>query len=407
MIDNVLLNRKLRENRQLTEQFLLQLINISSPSAYEQEAMDFVEKAFSSLGCTVVPVPLFDDIREHLDACSIIDAKYQGRNNLSVILSGRKRKKVVINTHIDTVPPLEPRGTTQAVIKQGRIFGRGACDAKGQIATIYLAVITMLSMGIRPAWDVEVHIVVEEEVGGNGSLLMTRDRKKIERAIIMEPTSLCILTGARGAVWFRIKALGRAGHSAQTGHAVSALKRATKIMDCMEKLHADILQNSQGQDLFCGFDNPMPLTFGMLNSGSWPATVPHQALIQGVFGFLPNHTSKSIIKTIRGALNKGGFEGQYEIDFPFKRDCMITDRNTLAVKDMESAAKASGLSVKLSVLTACCDAWFYSQCGAQPVIFGPGSMAQAHSDNEYIEWDQLEKAARVLINYLTLLDERK
>ena len=278
------------------------------------------------------------------------------------------------------------------------VTGRGACDAKGQIATAYLMFLAMKRMGLVPPLDVMLHLVVEEEVGGNGSLALTQKKWDFSKAVVLEPTDLRILTAARGVVWFRITFNGKSGHSGEAGRTESALKMAVNAISLLEAYHKDLIAQSRNVPPFEQFENPMPLTFGVLNSGSWPATVPDTATLEGVMGFLPNKTSGEITAEIEWLFENSPLAGKYQFDFTVVRAPSVTDRGDPLIEQISSACLGAGQRATLSALTACCDAWFYTRQNIPTVIFGAGSLKQAHSANESISLQEIAVAAEVLLN---------
>jgi acetylornithine deacetylase/succinyl-diaminopimelate desuccinylase-like protein len=125
--------------------------------------------------------------------------------------------------------------------------------------------------------------------------------------------------------------------------------------------------------------------------------VPDTALLEGVMGFLPNKTGKDITAEIRHLLQNSSLAGRYKLEFTVQRDPSVTDRRSRFLEQISSACQQAGCSVELSALTACCDAWFYTQQRIPAVIFGPGSLKQAHSANESIPISQIALAAEALV----------
>src|SRR3990172_12925794 len=170
-------------------EFLSKLISFPSTSGKEHELMCWAEEAFKELGVEVARVPLRDEIRDDEDySAPIPDIRYDGRFNLRLRLPGSGAgKRLLLNTHTDVVPPSQGQERPfQAVETGGVIFGRGACDAKGQVATIYLVLAALRRLDVKPAGDRIVHLVVEEENGGNGTLAMVRAGEQADARIVME-----------------------------------------------------------------------------------------------------------------------------------------------------------------------------------------------------------------------------
>jgi acetylornithine deacetylase len=389
------------------ERFLCDIIRFPSTPGQERSAMEYVSAAFSGIATSVEQIPISNSLRDDEDYSDPIpDLTYHGRFNLRVVYRGAGGgRSLLANTHLDVVPasrgqkqPFEP------VVEGGIIRGRGACDAKGQVATLFLALMALREIGKPLGGDVIVHLVVEEEVGGNGTLAMIRRGEKADGAIVMEPTELNILPSVRGAVWFRVRCQGRAGHSGRPGDTVSALKMAREVMGILEAYHGNLLAQSKGIPLFDKFANPMPLTFGRLHAGDWPAASPDEAILEGVLGFLPNKTRSQIMDEMRAAIDNCGDEWlrqHTEIKFTYRHDAHVLDQGHPLVQQLLSCCREEGLPSEISAMTASCDSWLYNnRLGIPTVVFGPGSLGCAHSGWEEIEMEQIADAARTLVRFI-------
>jgi acetylornithine deacetylase len=316
-------------------------------------------------------------------------------------------KSLIINAHSDVVPPSKNQvDAFNPKIENGKIFGRGACDDKGQIAVIYLALKCLLDLGLKPSSEISIDIVIEEENGGNGTLFAIQDQMKADAAIVMEPSEFKILPSVRGAVWFELKCTGRPAHSGSSGTGISALKLAIRAMEILGDYHDELLKKSRGINrLFDVFENPMPLTFGMLNAGDWPATVPAVASVKGVFGFLPNVSIKEVQNGMKDALEKNGDEwlkDNFEITFNMLNNegNQIEEDHPL-VETLKKAEVEAGISPDVSAMTAACDAWQYVHRLKVPtVVVGAGSLSHAHSNIEQIDINDIRKMAKVLVHFI-------
>ncbi len=382
--------------------FLSKLIAIPSLSAEEMQAMSFAEGAFKQTA-DVERIELSNALKDDKDYSDpITGIDYEDRHNLRVVLGGSgDGKNLLLNTHIDTVPPSE--GQIDPFVPQmqeGKIFGRGSCDAKGQIATIYLTLLALKQLNAKLQGDVIAHIVVEEENGGNGTLAMTRRGEEAGGCVVLEPTDLKILTSIRGAVWFRITIKGTPGHSGASKPAQSALKSAIRVVEILENYHAHLLAESRGDTLFDAYPNPMPLTIGQLHAGSWPATAPGEATLTGVLGLLPNKTASEVMEEINAAITReGGPEIAENVDvhFTYRHDSSVVPVDHDFVTDIKEAAAQSGLDTCIGAMPASCDAWFYNNGLEIPtVVFGGGTLGVAHSNREQMPINELESAARTL-----------
>ena len=320
----------------------------------------------------------------------------------------KKGKSLILNAHSDVVPNSQNQiDAFNPRIKNGKIFGRGTCDDKGQIAVMYLVLKCLKQLKLRPAAPISIDIVVEEENGGNGSLFALQDQMIADAAIIMEPSDFKILPSVRGAVWFEVKCTGRPTHSGSQEPGISAIKMAVKAMNILEIYHDELLKKSRGiNKLFDSFDNPMPITFGMLNAGDWPATVPAVASIKGVFGFLPNSTVTEVQNGMKEALEKSGdnwLRDNFEITFNMLNieGNQIPDDHPL-VEELCKAEIKAGIKPVVTAMTAACDAWQYVHRLKVPtVVIGAGSLKHAHSNIEQIEIDDIKKMAKTLLYFIS------
>ncbi len=374
--------------------------------------MLFLQKALASRNVKVEPIPLSDALIHDPDYCTPVpDIKYDGRFNLRISRPGTGNgRKLLFNAHTDVVPASE--GMTHAwnpVVEGDIIYGRGACDDKGQVALFYLAMKVLDEMGLKLKGDIVAHLVNEEENGGNGSLAMARTGEKADFCIVLEPTENRLLTSIRGAVWFKIKFKGIAGHSGSVGQTKSALLMARDAIAILEKYHANLLKASRGFKLFDAFPNPMPITFGKLQAGNWPAAAPNAATMEGVLGFLPNKTKEDICQEMKAALIEGGLaENDFELSFMYRHDCSVLDPQHEGSQLMLKSAAVAGHPLTLDGMPASCDAWFYNnQLNVPTLVFGAGTLKVAHSIKENIAITDIAKSAEILLNFIVEYCEAK
>ena len=401
-------NRVLESRQDEVADFLCDLIRFPSTRGEESEAMQYLQGRFEGLGdeCELVPIPESIVADEHY-AFRLEGLSYAGRPNLGLLRKGTGGgKSLVFNTHMDVVPaskmqekPFDPQ------VHEGVVYGRGACDAKGQVATLYLLLLALKELGLDLRGDVEAHVVIEEECGANGTLAMVRKGCRSDAAIVLEPSGLTIMPSIRGAVWFELTCYGRAGHSGSAGPRISAIKKAYEAMEILEGYHERLLSACRGHPLYDQFENPMPVTFGMMEAGDWPAATPDKAVVKGVFGFLPPKTKYEIQEEMRQAITTEGDEWlreNFEIRFPMLNlDPSETAQDDPLVATLQEACRKGGAEPRLSALTGSCDATHYRNIADIPtLVFGAGSKGHAHSKDEQIAVSDVLTAAGILVNFL-------
>lgn len=392
-----------------TTEFLCDLIRIPSTRGNEGPVNRLVAERMRHL-CThaelmQIPESFKDD---PLYSWPLPGLTYENTQNLRLTLAGSVpgSRSLILNAHGDVVPPSKNQENAFVpVVRDGIVYGRGACDDKGQIAVVHLLLSALQKLRLRPRGTVTVDIVVEEENGGNGTLFMTRRPVHADAAIVLEASERKIFAAVRGAVWFEVICYGKPGHSGRASDVVSALKEAVKAMGALEGYHERLLAASRGfNPLFDAYENPMPVTFGMLHSGDWPATAPATASVKGVFGFLPNTTVNAVQQGMIDAIRNSPHEYLRE-HFEILFDMLNNEGNELPVdsplvRELMAAARDAGAPMEPSAMTAACDAWRYARMNIPTVVMGAGSLKYAHSNEEQIAVSEIGETAKILLRFL-------
>lgn len=395
------------EVKERTLRFLQDLIRIPSTRGNEGPASRFVWEQMQPFVDECRLVEIDDRIMQDPDyAFPLPGHSYKDTPNVECMIHGQGNgRRIVFNAHLDVVPPSEGQANPfEPRFENGIVYGRGACDDKGQAASLFALAQLIHERGVRPPGDLVFHFVVEEENGGNGTLAMIRRGVRADAAIILEGSNLAILPAVRGAIWFELKVFGRAGHSGNVVDRVSALDKAFQAIEILKRYHDRLLAESRHLPLFDTFPDPMPLTIGQCTAGKWPASVPAEATLKGLLGFLPNCNRFEVQEGLRNALLTEGDEWlreNFELTFPM----LNSDGNSLPVDHplvttLARAVAENDIPVRISAMPAACDAWWYNnQAGIPTVVFGPGELIHAHSKDEQIRFEDVLKAAVILLDF--------
>ena len=231
---------------------------------------------------------------------------YAGRSNLVFVAPGKDKKKsgasVALNAHVDVVAPYFPPR-----VRNGIVFGRGACDDKGPLVAMVTA-LKILSEVMTPAElklnrNIVAMFVVEEETGGNGSLSLATDRelkKLYDTVLVGEPTSFKIHPANRGAVWYRAEINPPAG--------VSAFELSAFVIEELEKEGAAIRAESR-HELFP--QRPVQTCHGIIGPfGEHPSRICGEVAFKIQFAKSPD---KKIEALVRDCLESGlaNYTGTY------------------------------------------------------------------------------------------------
>jgi len=385
---------------------LSELIAFESTDGNEGPVMRYMHERMADVADEVEFVEVTEAIKDDPDYSYPVVTTYGDRPNIRAVKRGSGGgKSVILNTHLDVVPPsaghVDPFVARE---EDGVIHGRGACDAKGQVTTIWLLFRLLDELDIQLAGDIIAHLVIEEEIGGNGTVAMARYGDTADACVVLEPTDFVLLPQVRGAVWFDATVYGQAGHSG-SGGTVSALLKAIDVIRIFTDYHDRILAESRGKyPLFDQFENPMPLTVGRLEAGDWPAQAPQRATLQGVLGLLPDRTKEQVMAEMEAAVRESGdpwLAEHFEIEFTYRHDANVIEPDHPLVLALQDAVRGIGREAHVSAMTASCDAWMYNnQLEIPTVVFGPGSLSVAHSDREQIPVRDMLDAAAALAGFM-------
>lgn len=399
--------------------FLSGMLRIPSLSGQEQDAVEHLFQELSSLGINVLKLPIEPQITKHSNYSNPLgELDYHNRCNLKVQSHSHGLQGVptiAFNTHIDVVPPSTNHTDPfiPSYVGNGLLSGRGSVDAKGQIAVLVLLLRAIEEFGPLPQ-NIVGHIVVEEEIGGNGTLSILKEDEHFTADFLfnLEPTDLRIKSSARGALWFEMTFFGEPSHSGSPTPAKSAITKAIAGIELLTEYHQKLWQASRDYGLFSAHPNPMPLTIGRFNAGKYPSMVAEKAVVSGVLGFLPNTTKAQVMTEVKDLFVKpenAWITKDMKLDFTYRHNGFETSIENPILASLAKVCHSMGLNPSFDAMTASSDAIYYSELGIPSVIFGPGKISVAHSNQERIDINEILLAVEVIYKTLESLtdDEMK
>ena len=313
--------------------FTRQLVDIESVTGNEGPVGDFLRRELSRLGFQAKKLPV------------------EGvRGNVYATAPEQPRPEIVFSTHMDTVPPFIPsREDTD------RVYGRGACDAKGIIAAQVAAADRLRHDGIHAG----LLFLVGEEKDSLGAKIANQQSHGSKFLINGEPTENRIASASKGTLRVEIIAQGKMAHSAYPELGESAID---KLLEALNRLRAIRLPTEEGV-------GPCTLNIGVIEGGRAPNVIPDFARAQLLYRLVgPSEALKREIITAVGDLIKV----EFTLEIPLAR---------LRTLD--------GLPTMVAAFTT--DIPWLSNWG-QPLLVGPGSIHAAHTQSEYVEKKQLGEA---------------
>jgi acetylornithine deacetylase len=395
----------IQSRREWARDLLCRLIAFRSTTGAEGDVQERLRGVLSIAGFPAELAPVHQDIVEDADYTRVPGHKsYQGRPNILVNLPGSGGgKSAIVNSHTDVVPG--PAELFKAKSEHGVVYGRGACDAKGQVVTILLALSALKELGILLNGDVQAQFVVEEEAGGNGSLSTIIQGHRADAVVVLEPTGLRVCPANRGAVWYKLGMTGKSVHMGKYWEGVSAVDEMLGLVSILKEYESFLRDGSKGQPLFSDDPSPVVVNVGQIQGGDWPSTVPGECVVEGGIGFLPNRSIERIRDEVRTLIeSKATPWAREHYSFEFGRlhnEAFETPIEHPAVKCFHRAAESVVGRQGLKGWEASCDGRLFYHRGKMPtIVFGPGDLGHAHSLEEQIRIDDILLAAEVLLKFV-------
>jgi acetylornithine deacetylase len=392
--------------RMWARDLLCRLIAFRSTTGEEGGAQEYLIGVLQGLGLPAYLSPINESITQDPDYTPVLGHKgYLGRPNIILDIAGAGGgRSVILNSHTDVVPG--PDGMFEAMSESGVVRGRGACDAKGQVVTILLALTAIKHLGIRLQGDVEAQFVIEEEAGGNGSLSAIVGGRRADAAVVLEPTGLGVRPANRGAAWFKLSVAGRSVHMGRYSEGVSAFDEMIGLVSILKRYETFLREASKGYPGYSDDPSPVVVNIGRVRAGDWPSTLPGECVAEGGIAFLPNRNARRIEEEVRARIKAEATPWAKEHALfelaGLRNEAFETPSGHPAVQAFRRAAESVLGPQELKGWIASCDARLFFHRGGMPtIVFGAGDLGLAHSLEERIDMDDILRAAEVLGLFLT------
>ena len=349
---------------------------------------------------------------EHLGLHCRRQQVHPHRENLLARLDGdvdptKGGKLILFAAHQDTVPvggmTIEP---WDPVVRGGRLYGRGACDCKGGMTAMITAIARLARERPHGMPTVVMACTVNEEYGFSGASALTgllegqQDEiiaRKPDAAVVAEPTDLDVVVAHKGVVRWRCRTRGQAGHSAQPEKGDNAIYKMAHALRLLERYQHEVV-GTLGSHPLCG---PATMSVGTIHGGISVNTIPAQCTVEIDRRLPPGEGPREAYRHLVDYLARDGdLDFPLEHDPPYMQGPALSDEGNgrLADRLVRTVAGVAGDCRRVGVPYAT-DAAFIAAAGIPTVVFGPGSLAQAHTDDEWLPLAQFEQAAEILYRF--------
>jgi succinyl-diaminopimelate desuccinylase len=365
--------------------------SVAGPELFEGRMTDYLVEYFARLG---VPYQRIEVV--------------PGRANVVARLDRPGSKTTLLfDAHQDTVPvdgmtiaPFAP------VERDGRLYGRGACDVKGGMAAMLAAFARLVRERPPAAVNVVMSCTCDEEStvlgildliklwsdpARKGSMLDSRP----DAAVVAEPTELDVVVAHKGATRWKLVTRGRACHSSSPADGVNAIYRMGRVLECLEEFASELPTRVAPHPL-CG---PPTFSVGRIEGGISVNTVPDECAIEIDRRTIPGEETTDAVAEVTDFL-RGRLDFEVEMLPPWTRAQALPDRENLPWADrlLPHVRAVRGRGEKVGVPYGT-HASRLAAAGLPSVVFGPGSIAQAHTKDEWIAIDELNAASEIYYRF--------
>ena len=390
--------------------------NVGDPPRQEAELQAYLQRRLDALGAETdvwEPEPTGSGNRVVPDGLD-----FKGRPQLAARLRGAGGgRSLLLNGHVDAVsaepvdqwtsPPHTPE------VRDGRLYGRGSCDMKGGIAGMLFALETLGRLGVRLAGDVVFCTDTDEESSGAGAYACAARGVRADAGLCAEPTGFDVWVACRGGVNPTVRVVGRTGHAEmhhphwRHGGPVNAIEKMSIVLDAIRALRADWATRPEHRHPYLHAPDILPT---LIRGGEWMVTYPSSCEATLSIQYMPsrvdaNGTGQAVFDEVETFINAAAARDDWLAEHPpqWTWPCDIVpaevpDDHPIVATTL-GAAGALGRRGVISGLDSWHDAAVFTRVAATPTVsFGPGSIALAHTIDEYVPVDELvDHAAAVAL----------
>lgn len=400
--------------------WLKTLVQFPSLRGEEAPCQDWIAREFASRGWSVDRYTLADVEMAHLPGYSpVVDTDYS--RAVQVVASVRapqpkpgaaKGRSLILQGHVDVVPtgplPMWTSPPFAAAIKGGTMIGRGAHDMKSGVAAMVFAMDALRDAGVRPAADVYVQTVTEEESTGNGALSTLARGYRADACLIPEPTGAKILRGTVGVMWFRLRITGRPVHVSESEQGTNAILSAFGLIEALRGHMRDLNERAKTHPWFSRIPNPIKFNPGKIAGGDWASSTPSWCEVDCRIAVLPGMPLQAFRDELSGVVAAAARQDPFLAQHPpeviwngFQADDYVLEPGS-AFEDAVKAAhkQVHGVDPGEVILPAVTDCRFYGRYyGIPSLSYGAGG-GGSHGFDEAVDLESIRKLTLTMAHFI-------
>ncbi len=353
-------------------------IDTQNPPGRETEAAALLASELDTIGFATEVRPLAD-----------------GRANVVGRIDNGDGPCFAFNSHMDTVPA--GGGWTNDAFRlterDGKLFGRGACDAKGPV--VAMAEAGRLLASQRDLWrgTLVLMFVADEEIDGGGSRALAKQQPRPDLIVIGEPTNNAVYAAHKGCLRPLIRAKGKAAHSGRPELGVNAILAASHLTSIFDERDRELR----------ALNHPLvghaSLSVTRIAGGIGDNVIPESCEMVLDRRLLPGETLDAAMDELHAMLTRAKRNHGVEAEIAAIRTKAGSTETALddpLVRNSVAISRAHGVTFpQPGGLTGGCDLVHFHDVGAVGIVLGPGSLDVAHQPDEYVPKDDLARAALI------------
>lgn len=310
----------------------------------------------------------------------------RGRGSGSVLL---------LNGHLDTVGVEGMSDPFSGEVREGRLHGRGAADMKGGVACV-LATAARLAAEDVPG-ELIVAFTADEEHASLGMEALVASGIRADAAVVCEPTGLAVMPAHKGFLWVDAEVKGRAAHGSRPELGIDAIAHAGHLLVAFEAEAARLAHDTDHPIL-----GPASVHAGTVSGGSAPSVYPDRCEVVFERRTLPGETVDQVMREAESVLARARQrcpELDARLEPGLYRAATEVPVSSPLVQGLLGACERSGVPGTVAGMSAWVDACYLNRSGIPAVCFGPGSIAQAHTNDEWIAISEIKTGTQVLTDF--------
>jgi acetylornithine deacetylase len=381
--------------------------------ANTQDATDLLAKiiAFDTTSAKS-NLDLIAFVQDYLDGHGIASTLVPNGNDKKACLFatiGEGEGGVGLSGHSDCVPVTGQSWTSDPFTlteRDGKLYGRGACDMKGFIACALASVPLFKSAPL--AEPIHLLLSYDEEVGCLGVRPMIarlgQDLRRPRVVIVGEPTSMQVIDGHKCIDVFRTTVTGKEAHSSMPAIGVNAISAASKLVEEIDRMAAEVTKTENDPH----FDPPYSTVMvAMVDGGTAPNIVPRNCDVLWQLRGLPGTKAKDISARLAAFADRALLPDMRAV----APNATVDTKTETAVPAFSAGPESEAVSLAMTLTGAnrtcgvsyATEAGLFQDAGCPAVVCGPGSIEQAHSADEYVSKAQIESCLEFLAKLTDLM----